>query len=283
MCIGIRSRARRVLALTPFVLIAFWRAEACAQNSAVIEVDLELVLAVDISRSMNPREMEIQRQGYKAALVDDAVLAAISRGYLGQIAVTYMEWAEAEHQRIVVDWTLIRDKRDAEAFVARMQPTRLPNLRLTSISHAIDQAVALIVTNDYSAPRQVIDISGDGPSNDGRTITFARDDAVARGVTINGLPLMTREGVGGAWYLDDLDIYYKLCVIGGPDAFVLPVHDWADFPDAVRRKLLLELSSKTPPPHLTARPARFQHAAARDRYDCRITDAVWGPTWWYRR
>lgn len=271
-------------ALALLASLSLCQAEAAAQAAATLDVDLELVLAVDTSKSMNDREMAIQRQGYIAALLDDDVMAAIQRGYHGRIALTYMEWAESDHQHVVVDWTLIADKADAEAFVARMQETRLAPLRLTSISHAIDYGVALLQTNRFNAPRQVIDISGDGPSNDGRAITYARDDAIAQGITINGLPLMTREGVGGLWYLEELDVYYKLCVIGGPQAFVVPVHDWDDFPAAIRKKLLLELSGGQPPSELTALPGRIWNAASNGKdYDCRVTDAVWGPTWWYRR
>lgn len=277
-----KTAARRLLRQA--CLVAVLALSTGAVGAQDLEpVDLELMLAVDVSQSMNARELEIQRRGYIAALIDDDVVAAIQRGYHGRIALAYMEWAEAEHQRLVVDWTLIADKADAEAFVARITEAVDSNLRLTSISHAIDFATAQFAANRFSAPRQVIDISGDGPSNDGRTITFARDDAIAMGVTINGLPLMTREGVGGIWYLDELDIYYRHCVIGGRDAFVVPVHKWEDFPEAIRRKLLLELSGLPPPPELAAPSPLFQRASTGDPYDCHATDAIWGPKWWYER
>lgn len=259
--------------------LAAWSSGGHAQ--APIQVDLELVLAVDVSRSMNARELEIQRRGYVAALTSDAVAAAIANGPIGRIALTYVEWAEAKSQRAQVGWTLIAGKADAEAFVARLGVQFEPNLRMTSISGAIDFAAGLFDGNGFDSPRQVIDISGDGPSNDGRPVTHARDDAVADGLTINGLPLMTREGVGGRWYLDDLDVYYTHCVIGGPDAFVVPVKDWSDFPAAIQRKLILELSGLRPPAVLAARPARLWRTAAGG-YDCRIADAVWGPPSWYR-
>ncbi len=253
------------------------------QAESEMPVDLELVLAVDVSRSMNDRELEIQRRGYVAALLAPDVLAAIGRGYHGQVALTYVEWAESSHQRVVVDWTLIRDKADAEAFAARLAPPLKSNLRLTSISSVIDFAAQSFDANGFAGERRVIDVSGDGPSNDGRSVVAARDDAVTRGVTINGLPLMTREGIGGNWYLDDLDAYYRHCVIGGRDAFVLPVRKWEDFPDAVRRKLLLELSGAPPPQRYAATTPRLWRAATRDDYDCKISDAVWGPPSWYRR
>lgn len=249
---------------------------------APVPVDMELVLAVDVSRSMSPRELEIQRRGYAEALVSDAVLAAIGNGALGQVALAYVEWAEANAHRVQVDWTLIRNREDAEAFVAKLTSRFDPALRLTSISSIIDFSTAMFVDNGFASQRQVIDISGDGPSNDGRPVTHARDDAVAMGVTINGLPLMTREGIGGRWYLDDLDQYYTHCVIGGPDAFVVPVLDWSDFPAAVQRKLILELSGRKPPPQYARRAARVWRTATAG-YDCRIADAVWGPPDWYRK
>ncbi len=245
-----------------------------------VQVDLELVLAVDVSGSVNDRELAIQRRGYAEALVDRDVLAAIARGYRGRIALAYVEWAEAGRQRLVVDWTPIRDRADAEAFAGRLKANRQPGMHLTSISSAIDFAAALFTANGYESPRQVIDISGDGPSNDGRIVTHARDDAMAMGVTINGLPLMTREGAGGEWYLDDLDVYYRRCVVGGPDAFVIPVRAWEDFPDAVRQKLLLELSGAAPPPAYAVASPLLWRAATGGGYDCRYSDAVWGPPEW---
>lgn len=282
---GIGAVARRASGwafLLPLCFLALVMARDARAQTAV-PVDLELVLAVDVSGSINVRELEIQRGGYAVALLDDDVLAAIARGYRGQVAMAYMEWAEAESQRLLVDWTLIRDKADAQAFVARIAGRHDPGLRLTSISHAIDFAAALFQDNGFESPRQVIDISGDGPSNDGRIITHARDDAVALGVTINGLPLMTREGDGANWYLDDLDKYYRNCVVGGFGAFVIPVLRWADFPDAVRRKLLLELSGVQPPPaYAVAAPGRPRlWRVSAGGYNCRYGDPVWGPREWY--
>lgn len=253
-----------------------------ARAQTAIPVDLELVLAVDISKSVNARELEIQRQGYAAALLDDVFIGDVQWGFHGQIALAYVEWADAKRQSLIVGWSLIRNKADAELFVSKMTTRFEPAMRQTSISSLIDFAAALFAKNNFISKRQVIDISGDGPNNDGRYVTDARDDAVARGVTINGLPLMTREGTGSAWYLDNMDIYYKNCVIGGHNAFVVPVWDWDDFPDAVRRKLLLELSGAPPPADLAARRPRVWRAATDD-FDCMDHDAIWGPTWWYQR
>ncbi|MEM7212899.1 MAG: DUF1194 domain-containing protein, partial [Pseudomonadota bacterium] len=161
-----------------------------------VRVDVELVLAVDVSRSMSPRELEIQRKGYAEALVSKEVTDAIARGLYGQIALTYIEWAGVFSQREIVGWSLIRTPEDAKAFADRLTAHFDPALRRTSISGVIDHARSLFNLNGFNGLNHVIDISGDGPNNMGRPVTYARDQAVERGITINGLPLMTREGVG---------------------------------------------------------------------------------------
>ena len=235
-----------------------------------IPVDVELILAVDVSRSMTPRELEIQRRGYAEAVTSRDVIQAIQGGARGQVAITYIEWAGWHSQRVIVGWTLIRSDRDAQRFAERLTAKFDDTLRRTSISGALDFASGLFAKNGYSGFRQVIDISGDGPNNQGRAVTGARDDALAQGITINGLPLMTREGLGAQWHLDDLDLYYKDCVIGGPTAFVIPVLDWAHFPDAVRRKLILELVGIQPAPPTV--PERLHKA---EGYDCLIGEKIW--------
>ncbi|MEM9781468.1 MAG: DUF1194 domain-containing protein [Pseudomonadota bacterium] len=230
-------------------------------------VDVELVLAVDVSRSMTARELEIQRRGYAEALVSDDVIQAIRfGGPHGQIALTYIEWADAYAQRLIVDWTLVRSRVDAEAFAAKLTTNFTEALRRTSISGIIDHAIPLFDANGFAGERQVIDISGDGPNNAGRPVLAARADASARNITINGLPLMTREGLGTQWHLEDLDEYYRHCVISGPAAFVIPVLTWEDFPDAVRQKLILELVGRQPD------DARVHRVAG---YDCLIGEKIW--------
>lgn len=243
---------------------------------AEITVDAELVLAVDVSRSMSPRELEIQRRGYAEALTSPEVIATIQAGFHGKVAMTYVEWAGQDSQRTIVGWTLIANAADANAFAAKLTAHFDSTLRRTSISAAIDHASTLFEGNGFKAYRQIIDVSGDGPNNDGRPVFLARDSALARGVAINGLPLMTKEGMGARWHLDDLDQYYFHCVIGGPGAFVLPVLDWKEFPDAVRRKMILELSDTRP----TAAPgARLQRAATTEGYDCLIGEKIWDTMW----
>lgn len=233
-------------------------------------VDVELVLAVDVSRSMTSRELETQRRGYASALVSEQVVRAVRNGLYGQVALLYMEWAGTRSQRIVLDWTLIRSRDDLEAFSEKLASHFNPSLRRTSIANAIDYAAGLFDGNGYRGIRQVIDISGDGPNNQGGIVTTARDAAIARGIVINGLPLMTRDGLGRQWHLEDLDQYYYHCVIGGPGAFVVPVLEWAHFPEAVRRKLTLELAGEPPTLHRAAM-TRTNTAG----YDCLIGEKIW--------
>lgn len=239
-------------------------------HAADIEVDAELVLAVDVSRSMTPRELEIQRRGYAEALTDKDVMSAIQAGLLGRVAIIYIEWAGDISQQIIVDWTLISEPDDASAFAAKLTAEFNSALRRTSISGALDYSSTLFDGNGFRSNRRIIDISGDGPNNQGRPVLAARDDALAMGIVINGLPLMTREGMGSQFSLDDLDEYYRHCVIGGPGAFVIPVHEWDQFPAAVRQKLILELASPDPFPVIRAASRRLVSG-----YDCLIGEKIW--------
>jgi hypothetical protein len=242
---------------------------AAAPARAETEVDMELVLAVDVSRSMSPAELEIQRRGYAEALVSDEVLSAIAQGFTGRIALAYMEWAGEGSTRLVVDWTVVGGREDAERVAAALLAHTPYGLRRTSISGAIADAAALFTDNGYTSFRQVIDVSGDGPNNHGTPVTRARDDALAGGIVINGLPLMTRDTFGGMWHLEDLDAYYAACVSGGPGAFVIPVRDWDEFPAAVRRKLVLEIAGPPAP------APRIVPAQASAPYDCLIGEKIW--------
>ena len=233
-------------------------------------VDIELILAVDVSRSMTARELEIQRRGYAAALTSDEVVRALTSGPNRQIALTYVEWAGVKLQRTIVDWTVIRGIEDAEKVARTLTIELSNNLRRTSISAALDHTAELFEDNGFRGLRKVIDISGDGPNNMGRPVTDARDAALARGIVINGLPLMTREGLGTMWNLDDLDLYYANCVIGGPGAFVIPVNSWDEFAPAIQRKLVLELVWDRP----RIVPARFRGATSNG-YDCLIGEKIW--------
>lgn len=245
-------------------------ASRVAAHADEIEVDIQLFLAVDVSRSMTPRELEIQRRGYAEALVSDAVIKAIENGLLGRIAITYVEWAGSDSQRTIVDWTLVGDRAGMEDFASQLTVIFNPAMRRTSISGALDHAVESIKSNGFTSYRKVIDVSGDGPNNQGRPVLQAREDALAEGITINGLPLMTREGMGSQFHLEDLDEYYRHCVIGGPRSFVIPVLEWDAFPEAVRRKLVLELADRG----LPVRRVAFEIQAPAN-YNCLIGELIW--------
>lgn len=238
-----------------------------------LEVDVELYLAVDVSRSMSPAELEIQRRGYAEALASDEVIGAITGGLIGRIAIIYVEWAGTYSQRVVIPWTLIGSRAEAEDFAARIGAHFDPGMRRTSISGALLHAAESIASNEFEGLRRVIDVSGDGPNNAGRPVLRAREIVLAQGITINGLPLMTRDGMGLSWHLEDLDEYYRNCVIGGPAAFAIPVHSWDQFALAVRRKLVLEIAGAPP---VSPRLWRAQHrGATQDGYDCLIGEKIW--------
>ncbi|NNL18198.1 MAG: DUF1194 domain-containing protein [Boseongicola sp.] len=210
-------------------------------HSQPMEVDVELALMVDVSRSMSPPELELQRRGYAEALVSDEGLGVVANGFIGKIAVTYVEWAGDGANTVIVPWTVIDGPESAQSVAARLLATFPIGLRRTSISGAIHFARTDLQSNDFEGLRRVIDVSGDGPNNDGRPVRRARDAAIEDGLVINGLPLMTWDEAS-LWGIPDLDEYYHNCVIGGPGAFVIPVLAWEDFPMAVRRKLVLELA-----------------------------------------
>ncbi|HZH29083.1 MAG TPA: DUF1194 domain-containing protein [Azospirillaceae bacterium] len=221
------------------------------------EVDVALVLAVDISASIDEDEARLQRQGYADALSDPAVLKAIATGPLGRIAVVYFEWSSDSDQQVVAPWTVIGDSGSAAVFSAALAEAPLRIGQFTSISSAIDFSLTLFDASGVEALRQVIDISGDGFNNSGRSLQAARERALARGITINGLPVMNdRPNPGGGGKPPaGLDRYYEDNVIGGPGAFVTPAHDFDDFGRAVRAKLIREIAgTPVPAPTLAARP-----------------------------
>jgi len=232
-------------------------------------MDLELFLAVDVSRSMSPAELEIQRRGYASALSSPDVIDAISGGLLGRIALTYVEWAGDGSQQIIVPWTEVSTRDEAKAVAEQITAIPTSSLRRTSISGALDYAAGAFEDNGYLGLRRVIDISGDGPNNQGRPVLEAREATLAQGIVINGLPLMTKDALSALWGIDDLDVYYQRCVIGGPGAFVIPVRDWAQFADAVRRKLVQEIATVSP---FAEQVIKVQAAPP---YDCMIGEKMW--------
>lgn len=239
-------------------------------------VDVELVLAVDVSLSMSADELEIQRRGYAAALTHDHVLQAIAAGAYGRIAVTYVEWAGTNSQHVIVPWTVISTRADAEQVVARLSAQPPNSARRTSISGALEFGADLFAESGFQGTKRVIDISGDGPNNQGAPVDIIRDEVVKQGIVINGLPLMTRGGFTSAYDVNDLDRYYSDCVIGGPGAFMVPVNDWTQFPEAIRRKLVLELAGPASPrPVDQADRPPVVLAQAEQASDCLVGEKMW--------
>lgn len=238
------------------------------EAGAQMPVDVELVLAVDMSQSMDAGEHELQRSGYLAALVHPDVLGAIESGIYGRVAITYVEWGGPLSQAVAVPWTLIGDEASARGFVAALAARPIRTIHGTSISGALAFAASRFEANGYDGFRRVIDISGDGPNSTGRPVVPIRDAVLEQGLVINGLPIMLRQPGYTPWSIPDLDIYYADCVIGGPGAFVLPVDDPRQLADAIRQKLVLEIAGT--PPRLM--PATATTRAAR--IDCLIGEKL---------
>lgn len=249
---------------------------------AVEPVDVELVLAVDVSLSMSPTELNIQRNGYAAALTDERVLQAIADGPHGKIAVTYFEWAGITSHHIIVPWTTIANRADAERVAALLSAQPANSARRTSIAAALGFGADLFAESQYRGMKRVIDISGDGPNNQGEPVENARDAVVEQGIVINGLPLMTRGGFSGVYDVTNLDRYYSDCVIGGPGAFMIPVNDWSQFPEAVRRKLVLELAGPLSPDREggSGDSLPVVKAQATAKADCLVGEKMWRDRSW---
>jgi Protein of unknown function (DUF1194) len=218
---------------------------ASAQNT-----DLLLVLAADVSRSIDESEFALQRKGYSAALTDPRVLAAIRGGANGSIAICFVEWSGAGEQTVVADWTLIRDEEDAGGLAAIILAAPRSFIGRTSISGAIDFAMERFEAAQPRAGRHIIDISGDGTNNSGRPVTEARDQALAQGVTINGLAIVNdKPNPGYAFHTQPpggLPEWYRQNVIGGPGAFLRVIEDFHSFADAMTNKLVSEIAALSP-------------------------------------
>jgi uncharacterized protein DUF1194 len=238
-----------------------------------VAVDVELVLAVDISYSMDFDELALQREGYVQALTSKEFLDALRHGMHGKVAITYVEWAGANDQRIVVPWRLVDGPASAQRLADEIAKAPLRRSYRTSISGAILFSANLFDGSGYRGIRRVIDVSGDGTNNQGQIVTIARDEVLAKGIVINGLPIMLKEPQPGSVDLKELDIYYEDCVIGGPGSFVYAVRERDKFKDAIRTKLVLEIASVTPEPR--AMPA----AAATPRISCTIGEVMWQRRW----
>lgn len=211
------------------------------------DVDLALVLAIDVSSSVNEERYQLQMRGYAAAFRDPAVIDAIKRGPKGAIAVTLVQWAGYGAYRQVIDWAVVRGTETADRFASAINESTRALSGSTSLSSAIDFSARLLRRSGHNAPRMVIDISGDGSNNNGRPAALARDEAVASGITINGLPILTQEPT--------LDVYYREHVISGPGAFLIVAENFEAFSTAILRKLTIEIAgTDTPLQHLVMLP-----------------------------
>jgi hypothetical protein len=241
---------------------------AGGEAGAQTPVDVELVLAVDMSQSMDAGEHALQRRGYLSALTHPDVLGAIRSGIYGRVAITYVEWGGAFAQAVAVPWTLIEDEASAEGFATALAARPIRTIHGTSLSGALAFAASLFDDNGYDGLRRVIDVSGDGPNSSGGPVAPMRDAVLERGLIVNGLPIMLREPGYTPWSIPDLDLYYADCVIGGPGAFVLPVDEPSQLAAAIRQKLVLEIAGARP----TLTPATA--AAPAPRIDCLIGEKL---------
>jgi hypothetical protein len=279
-----------IAAISVMIAVATWtggaaapatdrRADMPAGQAANTNVDVELVLAVDVSYSMDPDEQALQREGYVAALTSPEFLNALRSGMHGRIAVTYFEWAGVADQRVVLPWRLVDGPATAKAVADEIVAAPYRRAYRTSISGALLFAAPLFDSSGYRGIRRVIDVSGDGSNNQGPPVAIVRDEVLTKDVTINGLPIMLKRAMPGSIDLDDLDVYYEDCVIGGPGAFVVPIKERAQFKDATRTKLVLEIAGLMPKPRATSVPDVVPAAAEAPRISCTIGERMWQQRW----
>ena len=243
------------IALVPLALLVLSPLLAAGPARAD-DVDVALVLVTDVSRSIDDSEFKLEKDGYASAFTNQKVLEAIQGGPTGRIAVSYIEFASSFEVRTVLDWTVIRDKASAQSFVDRLTAAPRSFWGRTAISAGVDEAVQLLAESGMNATRHVIDVCGDGTNNAGREVADARDDAVKAGITINGLAIINDHPV--SWTFahvqppGGLANYYRANVTGGPGSFVLEVHDFSSFGEAMTRKLVNEIATTPSQPKFAA-------------------------------
>ena len=237
--------------------------------AAPANVDVELVIAVDVSYSMDPDEQALQREGYITGLNSPEFLNALRQGAFGKIAITYFEWAGAADQRTVVPWRLIDGPATAKAFTDEIAAAPYRRAYRTSISGALRYAMPLFGTAGFNGLRRVIDVSGDGVNNQGPPVTITRDQALEQGITINGLPILLKRPSAATMDIENLDEYYEDCVIGGPGSFMIPIRERDQFREATRTKLVQEIAGREPA--LRAIPV----AEKKIRVSCFIGERMW--------
>jgi Protein of unknown function (DUF1194) len=235
------SRVRLLLAA-----LAAWIALTGAALASE-PVDLLLVLASDVSRSVDAVKFKLQRDGYIAAISNPRVLEAIRSGPQGRIAICFVEWSGIGAQKVVIDWMLIDGEKAAQDFASQLEEAPRSFADRTSISGGIDFAMAQLEHAPFQSARHTIDVSGDGTNNSGRDVTAARDDALAQGVTLNGLVILSDQPL--SWNADHtnppggLEAYYRNNVVGGPNAFVMVAQNFNTFGQAILNKLIAEVAA----------------------------------------
>lgn len=242
-------------------------------QNAEIAVDSEVVLAVDVSYSMDSDEQHLQREGYVQALTSQDFMQALRGGPNGRIAVTYFEWANVGDQKILLPWRLIDGPESAGAVAAELAAAPYRRASRTSISGGLMFAQSLFESSGYHGIRRVIDVSGDGANNNGPPVTLIRDEVLAQGTTINGLPIMLKKPNMMTLDIDNLDVYYEDCVIGGPGSFVIPIKEREKFTEAIRTKLVQEVAGRVPVRHI------IRAAANAPRISCTIGEQMWRERW----
>ena len=243
------------------------------KRPSAVPVDTELVLAVDVSYSMDPEEQQLQREGYLTALTSREFMQALQAGINSKVAVTYFEWAGPYDQKIILPWRLIDGPETADGVANEIARAPYRRASRTSIAGALQFAKPLFDASGYNGIRRVIDVSGDGANNAGPLVTLMRDDVLAAGITINGLPIMLKRPNTFSMDIENLDIYYEDCVIGGPGAFIIPIHNRDQFKEAIRTKLVLEIASRRPDRPVVPVQARVP------RISCTIGEQMWRERW----
>jgi hypothetical protein len=234
-------RGRMKLVLLGGALAALAILPAPAAPVGPVKVDLKLVIATDVSLSITNEEAQLQREGIAEVFLDPNVVKAIKSGALGMIAVAMLDWSSPNYDRVMLDWTIVDDEASATALAERVRRLPRPPGNRTSISGALERATLMLNESDSEivATRKVIDVSGDGPNNDGISLQHIHDTTADNGITVNGLPIMDETAEG---YVPDLDKYYAACVVAGKGAFLVVVKRYKDFGAAMRHKLVLEIS-----------------------------------------
>jgi hypothetical protein len=239
---GDAAMLRFAVALLLFVALG----AGLAQRAAALEVDVQLILAVDVSRSIDEEEAKLQRQGYIDAFIDKHVIEAIMGGQLHRIAVAYVEWAGSAYQQTIIEWTVIDSPQAARAFADKLAEAPRSAEMWTSISSGLLYCANKFDGNGFEGKRKVIDVSGDGRNNAGPDLETARAAVLSKGIAINGLPVVNDRPNFGRPPEKDLDVYYEQNVIGGAGAFIIVAKDFTDFTRAVRAKLIREISETLP-------------------------------------